>query len=718
MTLLPLISVLAVALVVRLWYLWSYSKLPDWELLGVDNYYYHNWATSIASGNILGDTTYFRAPFYAYCLGFLYALFGTSLWTARLFGVSIGVASVLMTFLIGRRLFNARIGLTASAIQTVYPIVVYYGTELLADALFTLLVQLSIHYLLTLSERPDRRHLFTAGAMIGLAMITRPVALFLIPMGLVLILRHAGIGTVFVRFVVMFSLGVLSFVGPVAIRNALLAHDPVLIASQGGINWYIGNHAGADGVAASLPEPLGYNWTQSDVRSEAERSLGRGLSSGEISTYWFELGNRWIVEHPSDFLRLFLRKLYYSVAPMELFNDRDLGLFFAKIPLLHRNPLTFPLLLTLALAGIILVAARSSQARWLLACMVVYLILTSLFFVNSRFRLPIIPYFFVFASCTLLSLVEQIRVDRKRAVLTLFLMLTLAPICYHAWILPKREPTAQTQSSLALFHYSRGEFREALQVGRSALEDVPTFPDLNLNVGACYLRLGEIDSAMVYFQREKALHPGRSRAYTNIATIRQIQNSDSLARVEINHALGLRPQDPIANRIWLRLLASDSSITAAALYDSVLAASKQTDGNLTVLNEAIELMLNRNDLDWAQQLLSRAIAASAPPVETDDGTSERLFPNGPEGFSRVKAKTYYLAGTVSGLSGRAADAISYSQQSIVLSPEQAESYLTLIGAYRASGNEAAADSVLASALARFPSHAEFSQLAARRRRLP
>ena len=119
--------VLLVATAVRVVYLMSYSNLPDWSFLTVDNYYHHNLAQSIAAGNILGDTTYFRAPFYVYVLGFLYSLFGSSLWVARIFGVVIGLASVTATGILGRRLYSRGVGIWAAAIHGLYPIAIFFA---------------------------------------------------------------------------------------------------------------------------------------------------------------------------------------------------------------------------------------------------------------------------------------------------------------------------------------------------------------------------------------------------------------------------------------------------------------------------------------------------------------------------------------------------------------------------------------------------------------
>ena len=105
-----ILLVVLLAMIIRGVYLFAYQGLPAWDQLTVDNYYHHNWAQSIANGNIIGDTTYFRAPLYVFCLGLLYSLFGASLWVARIFGVVVGVFSVVMTYRIGTKVFHHKAG--------------------------------------------------------------------------------------------------------------------------------------------------------------------------------------------------------------------------------------------------------------------------------------------------------------------------------------------------------------------------------------------------------------------------------------------------------------------------------------------------------------------------------------------------------------------------------------------------------------------------------
>ncbi|RME20033.1 MAG: hypothetical protein D6800_13560, partial [Candidatus Zixiibacteriota bacterium] len=155
-------AILLLAALVRLGYLWYYSTLPDWTQLTVDNWYHLHWAQSIAAGNVIGDTTYFRAPFYVWCLGLLYAVFGSSLWVARLFGAAVGVLSVFLTYRIGSRLFSKQIGRIAAVLQAVTPVMMYFEGELLLDPLFTLLLQIAIYRLLVWLDEQTSRHALAA----------------------------------------------------------------------------------------------------------------------------------------------------------------------------------------------------------------------------------------------------------------------------------------------------------------------------------------------------------------------------------------------------------------------------------------------------------------------------------------------------------------------------------------------------------------------------
>ena len=83
----------------------------------------------------------------------------------------------------------------------------------------------------------------------------------------------------------------------------------LLMASQGGINFYLGNTDEADGLSAIMPEPLGHNWRIEDITYLAEVDCGRELKPGEVSTYWTGRALKWIQAHPGRFHLLHLKDM-------------------------------------------------------------------------------------------------------------------------------------------------------------------------------------------------------------------------------------------------------------------------------------------------------------------------------------------------------------------------------------------------------------------------
>ena len=707
---LAVVTVLVLAVIVRLVYLYEYYHLPDWYQLTVDNYYHLHWAQSIAAGNLFGDTTYFRAPFYVFVLAALIAVFGTSLWVFRIFGILVGTASVLMTYFIGNRLFNHRAGLLAALLQALYPIMIYFDGELLLDPLFTLLVQLGVYFFLAWIRSRSDRHILLSGLMFGVAAITRPTVLVLVVVVLVAIaisraalIKRAG-------QLSLFLLGLVVFIGPVFLRNVLVADDPVLISSQGGINFYIGNNPSADGVSAVMPPPLGHNWRIEDITWEAEKAVGGRLRPGEVSSYWFDRGLEWVKSHPGDFIKLYLRKLYLNFSDREISNNRSLPVFMRQVPLLRYDPLSFWIIFSFAVLGVIL-AFRKHRGMVLTVAMVLsYVVVTSLFFYNSRFRLLLMPYYIIFAASAPFALIEEMYRHRLRVVLLLALgivvsIFTLAPV-----VNVSQEVSTQDLLSKGLMQINRGEYRKAVDTYRIALAYNPGYPTTNLNLGISFMRLGQTDSAFYYLNRERELHPKRARAYINLASLYLVNDQYEQALNEAEHALRLRPYDVTANMVLLRAAAQSPQISDSSLIILVDRSAQNTNNDLFVLNEAATALLSRGLTDRAETILLLAVNAKPPPIETDNTAFDADFRNSPENFAKEKAKTFYQLGYLNGVQGYFADAVKYSRDAIALDSNLVEAYINLTGGLASLGEWMLADSVLATAERRFPDDTRIDRL--------
>ncbi len=707
------ILLFAAAIFLRLAYLQYYASLPEWNQLTVDNYYHLHWAQRIADGDILGGTTYFRAPLYVYFLSVVIAIFGDSLWTLRLLGLLIGVASVGMTYILARSFLSRDLSLIAAFIHAIYPTAVYFDGELLLDPLFTLLVQLALWCTLHWWKDQTIRGAFWCGLFWGLASITRPTALVLAAALLIAILLWKNSGKIRIRSAFALAAGLFLCVAPITIRNLAVAGDPVLIASQGGINFFIGNNSHADGISAILPQPFGHNWQIADISYVAEVKEGKPLSPGQVSDYWTGQAYQWILHHPLDWLSLSLKKLYYSISDREISNNRDMDAFFQKIPFLGSHPLSFAWIFALGVVGAIAGWRASTPVRILSLTVLLFILANSLFFVNSRFRLPEIPLLIILS----INALAWILRDRNYRTRTGMLGLAAAVALFMFSFLPVvRFPVGTDVTGLVsqgLYHYRLGEYHRAIQIGHQILQRDPNFPEANLNIGAAWFRLGNGDSAKYYFERERGLYPGRPRAYTNLASYYLVNHQYDSSYIKLNRALLLRPYDLSANTLLIRTAAADNSVVETELTGYLSSTLTETDSNLVIMLEAAKAASGRQSFAVAEQFLRTSLSTAPPPVETDDLVFDEAYPYTPVRLRKLRAQTHYELGFVLGQTGRFEESIIESRQAITLDSLLSAAYVNLFSGFVSTGQLRSADSVLSRASTLFPNDPTIRQLLAR-----
>ncbi len=90
-------------------------------------------------------------------------------WVCAIFGT----LSVWLTFLLGRRLFDARVGLLGAALLAAFPRHVLASTEFKPDILVVLLVALTFLWSLDVVRKPSLRAFLWAGAGVGMAVAAK-----------------------------------------------------------------------------------------------------------------------------------------------------------------------------------------------------------------------------------------------------------------------------------------------------------------------------------------------------------------------------------------------------------------------------------------------------------------------------------------------------------------------------------------------------------------
>ncbi|MEO0114012.1 MAG: tetratricopeptide repeat protein [candidate division WOR-3 bacterium] len=545
----------------------------------MDGLYHHQWAIAIANGIEFISDAYFRAPLYPFFLGLIYKIFGINLFVVRIIQALIGSLSCGLIYLIARRLFTESVAQIAGLVLAFYPLAIYFDGELLIANLLIFLLLLGIFFLLR-SYATDR-YWFLPGLFLGLAAIARPNVLVYI--GVIVGWLLLGFPSQRWRRLVQFLLPVFIIIAPVTIRNYVKSKSVVLIAWQGGTNFYIGNNPYSDGVTAILPQTRGSWWGgYYDAKRLAEQEVGRPLKGKDIDSYWLKQGLKFWQTQPLSALKLLLRKIYLWLSGYEVSNNRDIYFFknytFLKFLIFKTGFLSFPfgLLFPLSLVGIYL-----SKHNWR-RLLPVYLFLISyslsfvIFFVTARYRLPFVVLLIPFAGYGLVNFIKTSR--RERVIGIIIFIVAFGLFNFDLARIPPTDK-AQNHFLAALGFHETGqigktvkELEQALAVdsavnilalattvqmelgqtfwakklAQAAVRLWPNIADAYGLAGNVYAALNQFDSAKVYFEQAVKLDPYSVQALNNLGNLALTQNDLPLARRYYEQALAIDPNFTLA----------------------------------------------------------------------------------------------------------------------------------------------------------------------------
>jgi tetratricopeptide (TPR) repeat protein len=541
-----LAAVLAVKLVV-LFQLHDHPLLQPAE--GLDSQTYVELARRVASGDLgLGPAPFFVAPLYAYVLGLLLAISGGSLLFAQCGQVLLGTAAVALIAVTARRWQGPRAAWTAGALAAATGVFTFHEVLILQAALDPFLTALGLFLLARALPNTGGASFLAAGTAFGLLALNRPNALAcaLFIAGALLARRatrqrwlQAG----------AFAAGLALAIAPATLRNLAVAGEPVLISSHGGLNFYIGNNAEADGTYHAVPGITpNISGQARDATRVAEVEEGRALSAGEVSNHFTRKAWAWIRSEPGAAARLFLLKLACIFNETELALNYSYRYYSQDEPTLLRLLAVGPwLLVPLGLTGLLFGPQRTAPGFAVWASFVpAYALSLAAFFVSGRYRLPVLVPLCVGGGCAL-ELLWTARTQRRTR-------LSAAALCAGAlaavalWPLPLDEGRTAEREQMALWLIDQGRLGEARAlVGEGDLGQARSELARAHEVkGVAFAQQGRADAALRELEEAVRLDPASASARLNLAVVHAQQGRLEQARALVDEALRLRPGYPQA----------------------------------------------------------------------------------------------------------------------------------------------------------------------------
>lgn len=578
-------GVLLLSLAVRLVYLEHSADNPFFAAPVVDAHSYMAQARQIAEGAWVGDKPFWQPPLYPYFLASIYAVSGDLLWTPRCIQFLLGAASCALVFALGRQVFGTRVGLLAGGMACLYGPAIYFEGELLPTALAVFLNLLLLFILL----QPGRGwgQALAPGLVQGLAIVAVPnAAVLAFCAGLWYWKSAERAVRRKLAWCLLFAAAASAVVGAVTARNWVVSGEFIPLSWNGGVNFYLGNHPEYDRLVAIRPGPA---W---EALMEQPVAAGH-VGYADRSAYFYRQAGAWIASAPGDFMRLLGYKAFLLARGEEIKRNQDA--YFARtyswllsglLWKTHHLAVPFGLLGPLAAVGMVLAWRRRPQAGLLLLCTGAYSASLLLFFVTSRYRLPLVPLLLPFAGYALVWLVQQGRASQWRLLGSGVAVVVLLAVGANAGLRPA-DPLADAEIhfDLGRVQAQQGQFaaavrsfgtavqldsnylrarhnlgaalaalrryREAEAVYRRALAQAPDDRGLHLNLAALYRATGRYEQAVEHYRRvlakkaDAAVFLSLGRVYESMGATEQARHAFASAlsgdevRAQAANALGL-----------------------------------------------------------------------------------------------------------------------------------------------------------------------------------
>lgn len=476
--------VLLVAICLRAVHVLTIRDYPLFDVLSLDAESYDRWARLILGGHWMRGAPFYQAPLYAYFLAGLHLFTGGDLLVPRLANVLMGAGTVALVMRIGRRTFGTWVGVIAGALCAVHGTFLFEEGKVMKTSLGVLLIAA---FLATLLEaRLASRHrpvwALAAGLLGGAAALVRENFLLVMIVAVIWKLwRREG------RVALALALGIAAAVLPATLHNAAYDGEFLPITSQAGQNFYTGVHPGNPHGGYLVPDFVRRSprFEETDFRDEAQRRTGRAMTPGEVSSYWLRQGLKVAADDPVRFARLFVTKLGLLYHRHEIPDDEDIRFFRRYAPVLRLPLVGFGPIAVLGLLGLALAVRRRTLPGELALLVVVYTVSVALFFVFSRYRLPLVLPLAVLAGYALREAAAAVRAKAWRGVaLGAAVAGAFALVVFRPLDVPAQFENSYLSVGIAL--EVKGEPERAWAEYRKGLELTPDHPKL-LRRGALLL---------------------------------------------------------------------------------------------------------------------------------------------------------------------------------------------------------------------------------------
>ncbi len=469
--------------------------------------------------------------------------------------------AILVVWLAARLLRSATGGALAGTLYVLAGPPLFFEGELLITSGFTFLLTVIVAVFGRLGDdgptappiaRSTIRWL-TAGVWCGLAIQARANAVLvvgLLPMiAWVADRRHSDHRRLLTQRLIAAAVGLFAVLTAFAGFQQHITGRFGLLPSAGGVNLYLGNKQGADGMVPRQDWQVTYAETYRDsVEVFAAEGFRRAHpeatpTPAAISQYWRKRAVAEVTAQPTGWGALILRKISYLTWNREIPNNKRYSFVAAEeSPVLAALPVRWWLLLALGPLGAWYAWRRGDRRRlvWLLGVVGCHAAGVVLFFVTGRYRIPLWPLLCILAAGGCLWLVDT---ARQRAGRRLVAGLAVTAVAATIALVPRSDASWPSLGRDYFFRsiawLEQGQPDQAMADARKSVEFDPTDGAAWLQLGNALEALEQPREALEAYERARALSPGEPRIANNVGVVLEALGQPIAAYASYQRALAL-----------------------------------------------------------------------------------------------------------------------------------------------------------------------------------
>ena len=573
-------SIFVVAFCLRLIYTLQIQTLPTFTVLIVDAFSYNEWAKNIIQNSWLGDKVFYQAPLYPYFIALIYKIFGIKLFAVRIIQVLMGSATCLLYYYISKKIWGVRAGVIASLLATFYNIYIFYVPLHLKPTLYIFLETLCILLLCLCFYEKKKRYFIASGVLLGLMVFTRGNTLLIVPFLLIWVFLSYNFKTAIRNYLLILA-GLLLILFPVIIRNYVVSGDFVITTSQAGSNFYIGNNLKANG--SYVPLISGHETPEfegSDAKMIAEKELGRELKPSEVSRYWFTKSFDYIKNNKFHYTMLMWKKIKLMFNHYEVPDSEDFYFYRQHSSILRLPLIPFGIICPLAFLGMLLLIKDYKKYSLLYVLVIANFVSIIIFYIFSRYRLPIVPLFIIFSSYAINWFTKEIMQKKWKTPLVFGIICLLFYLFSHIKMNEIESNLAVSHANMGISYKKLGDTSNAKLEYEKAIKVDPDCALAHYNLGNIYHEKGLIKDAIKEYKTTIKITPNDIEARYNLGNACQekgliedaIKEYKMVVKTDPNHvsalnnlgtAYAIKGKLYKAIAHWKRVLEIDPGDTAA-----------------------------------------------------------------------------------------------------------------------------------------------------------